>query len=257
MRPNGRSTRRLTAMLPPIDYGTWGRLGILLPSGNTAAEPQFSAARPEGLAIHWTRLPLTGSSEAQLRAMADGVEGGARLLRDAHVGLIAFHCTAVSTWAPELEAEILQRITAASGCDAVATSQALVSGLQALGARRIVMVSPYVEHIARREERFFAECGFDVLASHFLGIGDPHGMLAVPPLRWLDLLRASADDRADAYVLSCTAVRGWEAVDEAEAALQRPVITSNSAMLWYACRRLGHASALPSCGRLGGSALQR
>jgi maleate isomerase len=42
------------------DYGGRGRLGLLIPSGNTAAEVQFSAARPPGMALHWTRLPPEG-----------------------------------------------------------------------------------------------------------------------------------------------------------------------------------------------------
>lgn len=234
-----------------VDYGAQGRLGLLLPSGNVAAEAQFAAARPPGLSLHWTRLPLAGSSEAQLCAMADGVGEGAALLGDARVDLVAFHCTAVSTWAPEREADILARIEDAAGCPAVATSQALVAALQALGAQRIVMVSPYVEHIARREEQFFAARGLDVMASHFLGIPDPHGMLAVTPQRWAQLLEASDDSRAEAFVLSCTAIRGWEAVADAEAALGRPVISSNSAMLWHAARCLGYTAPLPVCGRLG------
>ena len=52
-----------------INYGTPAKLGMLLPSGNQAAEPQFHAMLPAGVSLHTTRLKLTGSSEKDLLAM--------------------------------------------------------------------------------------------------------------------------------------------------------------------------------------------
>lgn len=98
-----------------IRYGWRGRLGILLPSGNVAAEPQFQAMLPDGVSLHTTRLRLTGSSDAQLQAMTDNVEEAASLLGDAGVDLILFHCTAVSTWDAEAEEPLIARIAKATG----------------------------------------------------------------------------------------------------------------------------------------------
>ena len=52
-----------------INYGTPAKLGMLLPSGNQAAEPQFHAMLPAGVSLHTMRLKLTGSSEKDLLAM--------------------------------------------------------------------------------------------------------------------------------------------------------------------------------------------
>jgi maleate isomerase len=232
------------------DYGSRGRLGLLLPSGNTASEVQFAAARPAGVSLHWTRLPLTGSKESELMAMVDSVEGASRLLAHAKVDLVAFHCTAVSTWGQGLEASLLERIGASTGRPVIATSQALVAALHALPAKRVVMLSPYVEHIAKREKEYFSQLGFEVVAENSLGINDPAGMLAVTPGTWQDMARRWNRDDADAMVFSCTATRAWEAVDSIEQELGKPVLTSNSAMLWYAARKLGVTESLP-CGRLG------
>ncbi len=235
-----------------IDYGSRARLGVLLPSGNTAVEPQFAALSPAGLACHFTRLKLVGSTTEELLAMTQGVEAAAGLLADARVGLIAFHCTAVSTWAPELEADVLRRISSSSGIPAVATSQALCEALLALRARRIVMLSPYVQHIADREEQYLRAKGFDVLGSCNLGVSTPREMLEVSPEKWLSLLLRERHAAADAYLISCTAIRAAEVVEEAERALGRPVITSNSAMLWFASRKLGIGDNVLGWGRLGG-----
>ena len=84
--------------MPVIDYGERLRLGIMVPSGNVIAEPQIHAMLPSGVAAYMTRLPLRGSSEAELIEMGRHVESGAKLLADAQVGVVVFHCTAVSTF---------------------------------------------------------------------------------------------------------------------------------------------------------------
>jgi maleate cis-trans isomerase len=62
------------------EYGDRARLGVIVPSGNTVAEPEIHAMLPAGVSALVTRLPLTGSSEAQLRAMTEALEPAARLL---------------------------------------------------------------------------------------------------------------------------------------------------------------------------------
>lgn len=110
---------------PALDYGSGGRIGVLLPSVNQAAEPQLRAMLPADIAIAVTRLKLVDSSEASLLGMARDVEPAAELLADAGVDIVVFHCTAVSTYSTELEASILARIQSATGLPCVATSGSL------------------------------------------------------------------------------------------------------------------------------------
>ena len=55
---------------------------------------------------------------------------------------------------------------------------------------------------------------------------------------------------ADAYFLSCTNIRCLSVVDELEQTLGKPVITSNTAMLWHVLRKGGIADAVPGFGKL-------
>lgn len=223
------------------NYGRVARLGVILPSGNMATEPQFACYGPEGISFHFTRLALARSSEEQLLAMTDQVEAAAALLKDADVDAIAFHCTAVSTWDPALEDRILRRIGDTTGLPTFATSQAIVAALRAVGARRIAMLSPYREAIARREQNFMEVHGFEVACNEFLGLDSGDEMLAVPEARWLEMVQRSPLADIDACLISCTATRAIDIVGSAERMSGKPVITSNSAMLWHACRGL-HAS---------------
>lgn len=227
-----------TAATPPR-YGTRARLGMLLPSGNAAAEAQFNAMLPAGVSLHTTRLKLTGSSDEELLAMPDRVEEAASLLADACADLILFHCTAVSTWDAEMDRALPARITAATKVPATATSRALMAALKVLNARRIVMVSPYIEAINTRETAFLEAHQVNVLDAVGLGISQARDMISVEPGEWYRLVRAHAHADADAYFISCTAVRSLEVIEDLERDLGRPVVTSNQVAAWHSLRSMG------------------
>ncbi len=233
-----------------INYGSRARLGVLLPSGNQAAEPQFNAMLPAGVALHTTRLALRGSSDQELLAMAEGVEDAARLVADAEPSLVLFHCTAVSTYSQALEQSIKARIVKATGKPATATSEAIVTALRKLGARRIVMLSPYNEVINAREAKYFEGAGFEILDCAGLGCRDAPAMMAVTPERWRSYAIEHRHGEADAYLLSCTTVRSSEAAEALEQELGRPVVTSNTATVWHCLRTMGIEDRVSGYGRL-------
>ena len=233
-----------------IDYGERLRIGMLVPSGNVIIEPQVNAMLPQGVALYATRLPLRGSSEAELLAMARNVEEAARLLAHASVGLVAFNCTAVSTYSKAMEADIRQRIASATGLPALMTSEAIVAALRELKSKRIVLLTPYIADVNAREAGFLKESGFEVLSETGLGLDTNSEMARLASGVWLDLARKKRSDRADAYLVSCTAVRSAEVIDEMERELGRPVVTSNQAIAWYCLRKAGIEDKVPGFGAL-------
>ena len=70
------------------------------------------------------------------------------------------------------------------------------------------------------------------------------------PERWFEETVALRDPAADAYFLSCTAIRAAEAVEPLERELGRPVITSNQAALWRTLRDAGIEDCIEGYGRL-------
>jgi maleate isomerase len=233
-----------------IDYGERLRIGMLIPSGNVIIEPQVNAMLPQGVALYATRLPLRGSSEGELLAMARNVEEAARLLAHAEVGLVAFNCTAVSTYSKAMETDIRQRIASATGLPALMTSEAIVEALRKLKSKRIVLLTPYIPEVNAREAGFLKESGFEVLSATGLGLDTNTEMARLAPEAWLDLARNKRTDRADAYLVSCTAVRSAEVIGELERELGRPVVTSNQAIAWYCLRKAGIQDKVPGFGAL-------
>jgi maleate isomerase len=132
----------------------------------------------------------------------------------------------------------------------VTTAQALVAALRHFDSRRLVLVTPYIEAVTRREEAFFAHHGFDVFHSASYGINLNWDMAQEPPETWTRLVLDNRRNEADAYLLSCTAIRSAEIIDGIEAVLGKPVITSNQALMWHCLRSLGIERPVKGFGRL-------
>jgi maleate isomerase len=231
------------------NYGTRARLGMMLPSENTIAEPQISAMLPPGISLHTTRLQLNGSTR-NLVSMIDRLEEATALLADAQVTRIAFHCTGVSMWSPDIVEEISRRVATVTDIPLVITSEAVVDALRVLEARKIVLLTPYVQDTNDREVRFLSHRGITVLRERGLGISSGLEMAAVEPQQWYREAIAMRDPAADAYFISCTTVRSTDVIEELERELGRPVVTSNQAMVWSALRSCKINDAMSGYGRL-------
>ena len=238
-------TELAAALRPAINYGSRYKLGIMLPAGNTVAEPQLTAMLPHGVSLHTTRLRLLNADKL---AMLDRLEEAVALLADAHVDRIAFHCTAVSMWSPEMSAQITERIAACTAIPSVVTSDAIVAALRTLGASKIVLVSPYVQSTNDREVALLAHNGITVLREK--GLATEATMGTIEPARWREEVLAMRDPAAEAYFVSCTAIKSADVIDELERELGRPVITSNQGMLWHALRSAGITDSVAGYGAL-------
>ena len=233
------------------NYGDRARIGMLLPSVNRAAEPQITEMLPTGVSLHTTRLRLQSSEEEHINEMVADVERGAVMLADADVDLIVFHCTAASMFAPGFDDSIIDRIETATGKPATSTSKGCVEAFETVGAKKITLTTPYIQVTNDREVAFLASHGVEVLSETGLGItGDGGAMLAVEPDEWRQRVTAQDEQSSQAAFLSCTAIRAVEAITPIEAEIDKPVVTSNQAMVWHALRKLGIDDRPAGYGRL-------
>lgn len=231
-----------------INYGLRAKFGMMLPSSNSIAEPQIAAMLPPGISLHTTRLRLRSGREAL--GMLERLEEGVQLLVDAGVDRLIFHCTAVSMHTPEMPGQITERVAAITPIPLTITSEAVLAALRVLGARSIVLVTPYDQATNDREVRFLTHNGITVLRERGLGIDGGVQMAEVEPDRWYRETLSMRDPAADAYFISCTTIRSAEVIEALEKELGKPVITSNQAMLWQALRDTGIDDDITGFGRL-------
>jgi maleate cis-trans isomerase len=233
-----------------VVYGT-RRLGVLVPSGNSVAETELRAMLPAEVAMLTTRLALRGSSEPELLAMLTDLDKAATLLGHAEPDAIAFHCTAVSTFAPHLAGEIRNRITAATARPAIATADAILAAFRELNARSVLLVTPYIEAVPQREIDFLTGHGLEVTGGSWLGVDRNTEMAHIAPEAIVAQVREAASGVvADACFVSCTAIRSAGSIAGLEASLGMPVITSNQVLVWHALRVMGVDRRVSGFGRL-------
>ncbi len=229
------------------------RIGLIIPSVNRLSEPQFMHFAPPGLGIHVTRARIAGKWRKPVTELAPIIAEAAGALSDSSPDLIVYHCTD-SSMREGLDGErrILDIVRRETGTEAVSTSALVVEALNALGIKKLVIVSPYQDNeviIA-----YLQSCGFTVV--HDVALRLPgHEASGATPERWVETTLDHARGEADGYFLSGTNTTQIEAIEELEAALGKPVVSSNQAVLWGAVKRLrarlGEV-AMPRLGRLMG-----
>lgn len=233
-----------------VPYGWRFRLGMIIPSVNTEAEPQIGAMLPEGVTLHTTRLKMVEGPPETLLSFTEKIEEGASVLADAGVDRILFHCTAVTTHDPEMARRIRERIVQATGLPVSVTGEAVATAFAALGARKVVMVTPYLGAVNEREAAFLRHHGLTVLGHHAEGLTYAREFRAIEPYGWYRMAMERRHAEADAYFLSCAQIRVAEIVDALEHDLGRPVVTSNQAALWHALRQGGISDQFTGFGQL-------
>lgn len=233
------------------------RFGILVPFTNTNLEPDMALLRPEGVSLHFARMGGYDQDEIpdadQMHGLgAADLDEPLTLLQGVRPDVILYGCTSATlTHGPAFDRELAARIATESGAATVTAAGALVHALKTLGAGRIGFASPYVAAINDMAVGFLAESGVETVArSEVSDVLDNYGQGNLDPQDVFELGLAADHPKAEAIVLSCTDMRSVEIIDRLEAAVGKPVISSNQAMVFQACELGGISEPLPGYGQL-------
>jgi maleate isomerase len=227
------------------------RVGLIIPSSNRMVEQEMAPAFPPGVAVHVTRLRMTGANRLAFDRLLPRIEEAARALVDARCDVVAFHCTANSMEGGRAgEDDILATLARAGAPRVTTTITAIQRAFDALAARRIVLVTPYNAPTTEHEAEYLRCAGYDVLSAHGFGLDGSDAYCATPPRFWHDRVMEAARSDADAYLISCANISVFDVIDDLEARLERPVVTSNQAVIWHALSLLGRQDRRGCPGRL-------
>lgn len=217
------------------------RLGVLVPFTNTNLEPDMSILRPFGVSLHFARLGGYDQDEipdaAQMHGLgASDIEEPLRLLQGVRPDVILYGCTSATlTHGVAFDRDLARRIKSQSGAHTVTAAGALVHGLNVMGITKIGFASPYVAAINDLAVAFLTSAGIQTVhRSEVTATLDNYGQGQLEPQEVFDLGRKADHPDAQAIVLSCTDMRSVEIIEDLEKELNKPVITSNQAMMFQA-----------------------
>lgn len=229
-----------------------GRIGLILLATDHTTEPDFQRmVASDHVGVYATRIPYANPTTPEnLRRMQPLLTEAARLiLPDEKLDAICYSCTSASVVIGDAEIEAAIR-AAKPGVTVVTPPAAAMAGLRALGAGRISVLTPYTVETSRPMAAYFAAHGFEIASFTCLGFEDDREMARIAPSAIAAAARDAAAPDAQALFISCTALRAASVAAEIEAAIGRPVVTSNQATAWQCLRAIGDTTAHPEWGRL-------
>lgn len=238
---------------PELDAGKHHRakLGFILMSTDLAAESDFFAMAPEGVAVHVTRLKTDDytTNETLGRHIENMADAASRIQPDTKPDVISYSCTSGSIVIGEdrIREEIRK---GAPWAKPMCLVTGVVDALRELDARKIVVGTPYLDEINTAEAEFLTGKGFDVLDIQGLNLTTGIEFGCVTPAYWKSFAQQIDRPDADAIFLSCGGIRSLEVAQEIEQLTGKPVITSNQAQFWSCLRRAGINDKLEGFGRI-------
>jgi len=130
------------------------------------------------------------------------------------------------------------------------TSQSSTEALRSVGAKNIVIATPYTDDINDAAVDYFSKQGFNILKCSGLGYDDDLEIAALPLDVVYQLVRETDVPEADAVFISCTNLKTVPIIESLEVDLKKPVVSAIQASLWYALRSVGVYDSVPGSGSL-------
>lgn len=234
-------------------HGWRARIGVLVVSDDVTTEREYALMRPEGVSVHAARMRIDDHLPAmeRLERMNTHAETAAADLATARPDVITYACTSGSFFrGADWTRNLVARLGAVGNCRVVATAQASVDALRALGATRIGLATPYEDEINRLLVAYMEASGFEVGAVAAAGLHSNWDVVAMDEDRIAALALAAAAADTEAVYFACTAVPIVGQIAELEHRVGRPVVTANQATMWAALREIGIRDEVKGYGRL-------
>jgi len=203
------------------------RLGVLVPSSNTALEPITTAIVSSihsgnlSVHVHFSRFRVTTidlSKNATAQFELEPILHAAQLLADAKVDVIGWSGTSAGWLGFEHDKKLCAAIEAKTGIKATTSVLSLNAVLRSLGVTSFGLVTPYIKEMNDAIRANYAGIGVDISSSweRHLGITDNNEIANVDE-KTLDGMIAEVAFKG-AYVLStfCTNLRAAQRVQHWE-----------------------------------------
>jgi len=240
------------------------RIGQIVPSSNTTMETEIPAmllARqailPERFTFHASRMRMKKVVKEELEAMDRDSDRCAVELSDARVDVLGYAClVAIMSMGHgyhRASEERLHQRTAENGAPApvVTSAGALIEGLQALGAKRVAVICPYLKPLTRLVVDYIEAEGITVKDHVALEIPDNLEVGRQDPERLLEIYRRLDLKGVDALVLSaCVQMPSLPAIARAEGLAGVPVVSASTCTTYRMLKRLGLEARVPDAGEL-------
>ncbi|KAF2654281.1 putative Asp/Glu racemase [Lophiostoma macrostomum CBS 122681] len=220
------------------------RIGILVPSSNTALEPLTTSiiSTMPNTTVHFSRfsvttIQLTPSALAQFEP--HGIIAAAQLLADADVDVIGWSGTSSGWLGFAADEELCRLITEATGIRATTSVLALNKALRKLGVKNLGLVTPYVDAVQDAIVRNYAGIGIDARTEQHLSRTDNVKFADLDAETFDPMVKAVVREGVQAVTTFCTNLSVAQYVERWEGEHAIPVLDTVTTVVWDALRMCG------------------
>ncbi|MEO9101821.1 MAG: Asp/Glu racemase [Burkholderiaceae bacterium] len=240
------------------------RIGQIVPSSNTTMETEIpamlrarEALEPERFTFHSSRMRMKKVTKEELAQMDGDSDRCALELSDARVDVLGYAClVAIMSMGRGYHRVSEQRLhgrTVENGNPApvVTSAGALIEGLQAIGAKKIAVLTPYMKPLTALVVDYLEHEGFEVLDAMSLEIPDNLLVGAQDPRAPIELSKRLNTANCDAVVLSaCVQMPSLLSIQPVEDRLGLPVLSAAVCTTFRMLQTLGLKTVVPNAGAL-------
>jgi maleate isomerase len=176
-------------------------------------------------------------------------DAASRFVFEDGLDVVCFACTSASALIGE--DKVLSELSrGAPNTKATSIISGVIRALKVFDANRIVVATPYLDEINLLEEKYLIDEGFQILDIQGMNIESGADMYRVTPEFIMEYALGLDRFEAEAIFISCGGIRSLEIADALEKKVNKPIITSNQAMLWDTLRLAGIHDSIEGCGML-------
>lgn len=238
-----------------VDAGIAARaaIGLIVLASDQTVEYEFRQVFDmAGVAFYESRIYNSNAITPEtLKAMEAGMtEAASLILPGIPLDVVAYACTsgAMMIGDDKVAARIHE---ARPGVACTSPMKAALAAFATLGAKRIALLTPYLDEINQTMRGHIQKHGVEVPVMGSFNENDDRTVGRITPASIkAAALELGRSDQVDAVFVACTALRVVEIAAELEAELGKPVTSSNHALAWHCLRLSGVDDALPQFGQL-------
>ena len=129
-------------------------------------------------------------------------------------------------------------------------STAIVKALKQLKIKNVAVFTPYMKDLNNDVIEFLKKENFNVTSNSYFDIKNDTDIGKVDPEYLYDVLSKMDLKDADALFVSCTALPVLQIIQKLEKKLNKPVLSSNQALIWDTLKNIGKNVSINGFGKL-------
>ncbi|MFB7863281.1 MULTISPECIES: arylmalonate decarboxylase [unclassified Streptomyces] len=224
------------------------KVGVVVPSTNTSAQPELEALRPHQVTNHIGRMVIGDDSMVDepgfdhvMHSIRNSTHPAIKSVVSCSPDTVVIGVSPESYWdGPASHERVLASMgEAAGGLPVIMSPDAINAALGAYEARKVAVITPYLPVGDDSVSRFFKDSGYDVVRIQGLGMPSPAKISHVSEAELRDVIKEIDGPDIDAIVQVGTNVAMSRVAALAEFWIGKPVISNNTVLYWHALRRNG------------------